>query len=356
MEAQPELKWEKESRKKPQGNPLAISYGFDYNYLQCVQQLTREIGYNSGEKGQKTMFGYVRPFQSELLVKEYEQYKGIYCQLCRVLGKEYGLLARFSLSYDCTFYAMLALAVSGQPVCEVGGRCAANPLKKCRYLEANGEAYQKAAALSVLLTWHKLRDDREDEGFFKALGCRLLLPLVSRKAKKAAGRYPFLAELAQTAMTEQKAAEEKRAGPDECAEPTARLLQGLFGELAGEKKGQAAALEQFGYFLGRWVYLMDASDDLKEDAKEGKFNPFLLRLGFSEKRQLSEEEQKIAEKACNEALNATAAMLLPPLNLIDMEYFGPIVENVAQKGLPEIQREVLFLHVKEKRRKRVGAV
>ncbi len=300
------------------------------------------------------MFGYVRPFQSELLVREYEQYKAVYCQLCRVLGKEYGFLARFSLSYDCTFYAMLALAVSGQEVCEEQGRCAANPLKKCRYLKADGEAYQKAAALSVLLTWHKLQDDREDEGFFKSFGCTLLLPLVSRKAKKAAARYPFLAELSEAAMKGQKAAEEKKAGPDECAEPTALLLQGLFRELAGENRGQATALEQFGYFLGRWVYLMDASDDLKEDAEQGKFNPFLLRLGLSGKGQLSQEEIRSAEMACNEALNATAAMLLPPLNLMDLERFAPIIENVAQKGLPEIQREILFLHVKEKRRKRLS--
>lgn len=161
-------------------------------------------------------------------------------------------------------------------------------------------------------------------------------------------------------MEGQKAAEEKRAGPNECAEPTAQLLQGLFEELAGEAEGQESAqgqklaLGQFGYFLGRWVYLMDASDDLREDARQGKFNPFLLRLGLSEKRQLSEEELRSAEAACNEALNATAAMLLPPLNLIDLKLFGPIIENVAQKGLPEIQREILFLHVKKKRRKRPG--
>ena len=31
------------------------------------------------------MFGYVRPFKSELLVREYDQYKAAYCQLCRAL-------------------------------------------------------------------------------------------------------------------------------------------------------------------------------------------------------------------------------------------------------------------------------
>ena len=296
------------------------------------------------------MFGYVRPYQSELLVKEYDQYKAIYCQLCRVLGKEYGWLARFSLSYDCTFYAMLALSVSGAEMTECRRCCGANPFKKCRYLEAEGDAYQKAAALSVLLTYHKLLDDKEDEEFFKSLGCRLLLPLVSRKAKKAGKKYPFLAELAERTTREQAEAEGKKSGIDQCAEPTARLLSQLFGELAGENPGQRAALTQFGYFLGRWVYLMDAADDLAEDAKAGKFNPFLLRLGLREKRELTAEEQKNAEEFCNNALNFTLSMLLPPLHLVEMENFGPIIENVAEKGLPEIQREILFLHVRQKSR------
>ncbi len=298
------------------------------------------------------MFGYVRPYKSELLVREYEQYKAVYCELCRVLGKEYGWLARFSLSYDCTFYAMLALSVSDARISLREGRCVANPLKKCRYVEAAGEEYKKAAALSVLLTYHKLEDDREDEGFWKAFGCRLLLPWVRRKAKKAAGRYPFLAQAAQEAMDSQKAAEREKAGVDQCAEPTAHLLGALFQELDGCGQGQSAALEQFGYFLGRWIYLMDAADDLERDRKAGAFNPFLIRLGLEGKEELSLEERKKADEACNAALNATIARMLPPLNLIDLTTFGPVIENVIQKGLPEMQREILFLHVREKRRRR----
>lgn len=73
------------------------------------------------------MFGYVRPYKPELLVKEYGQYKAVYCQLCRVLGDEYGVLARFALSYDCAFYAMLALSVTGGRVEEQKRRCVCNP-------------------------------------------------------------------------------------------------------------------------------------------------------------------------------------------------------------------------------------
>ena len=314
------------------------------------------MGYNkrrNQESKDEAMFGYVRPHRGELLVREYQQYKAVYCQLCRQLGKDYGVLARLTLSYDCTFYAMLALGTQGDRVSRRRGRCVVNPLKACDFLEGEGESYHKAAALSVLLTRQKLKDDLEDEGFWKKLGCRLLLLLgADRQGKKAARRYPALAKLAEDTTAAQRQAEESQAGLDQCAEPTARLLSGVFRELGGCDPGQSLALERFGYFLGRWVYLIDAADDLAEDLREGAFNPFIPRLGLSGKTELSQEERKAADEACNQALNATAAQMLLAFNLLDLRDFGPILENVVTKGLPEIQREILFLHIREKKKKR----
>ena len=287
------------------------------------------------------MFGYVRPFKSELLVREYDQYKAAYCQLCRALKEHYGRAASFTLSYDCTFYALLMLSTREARLSLHHGRCVMNPLKRCDFLESDGEAYHKAAALSVLLTYHKLRDNLEDDSFFKSLGSRLFLPFVSRKARKAAEEYPFLAQEAQKAMDGQRQAEENAGGVDACAEPTANLLAALFREL-----------ERFGYFLGRWVYLMDAADDLLDDLKEGAFNLFIPRLGLSGKTELTPQERKAADQACNQTLNATAAQMLLAFNLVELRNFGPILENVVTKGLPEIQREILFLHIREKRRGR----
>ena len=77
----------------------------------------------------------------------------------------------------------------------------------------------------------------------------------------------------------------------------------------------------------------------------------IRRLGLEGKRELAPEERQAAETACNEALNATAAQAALAANLLELENFGPIVRNVAEKGLAEIQREILFLHVKEKPRR-----
>ena len=88
------------------------------------------MGYNkrrNQESKDEAMFGYVRPHRGELLVREYQQYKAVYCQLCRQLGKDYGVLARLTLSYDCTYYAKPALGTQGDRVSRRRGRCVVNP-------------------------------------------------------------------------------------------------------------------------------------------------------------------------------------------------------------------------------------
>ena len=55
------------------------------------------------------LFGYVTVYKDELLVREFNEYKAVYCGLCKSLGKEYGVLSRVILSYDCTFYALFLL-------------------------------------------------------------------------------------------------------------------------------------------------------------------------------------------------------------------------------------------------------
>ena len=136
------------------------------------------------------MFGYVRPFKGEMLVKEYDAYKGVYCQLCRALGRYYGPLMRMTLSYDCTFYALLALNQRDAQMRAERRRCTCNPLKKCTYVcPKNGDAYaescfHKAAALSVIMTAYKFRDNIEDESAVKSLGARFLYALSRRALKK----------------------------------------------------------------------------------------------------------------------------------------------------------------------------
>lgn len=306
------------------------------------------------------MFGYVRPYQAEMRMREYEEYKAVYCQLCKMLGKHFGVGARLTLSFDCTFYAMVSLALNNPALTVRARRCVVNPAKKCKYIASADDTYHRAAALSILMTYHKFRDNIDDEKGIKRLLCRMGATLLSRKRKKAAEAFPDMDKAVENLMEMQRTVEgETQPSIDACAEPTAHLLATLLTALVPEGDPQRAALWQLGYHLGRWVYLMDAADDLKSDIEAGRFNPFISKLGLQVCNPKAADAQayagalrKDAEIACNEVLNASVANMIPAMNLLTFHQFGDIIENIVCKGLPELQREIIFLHVKEKQHDR----
>ena len=108
------------------------------------------------------MFGYIRPKIPELKVREYDQYKGIYCSLCKRMGKEYGIASRFALSYDSTFLVLMTLGLEKECTPFQPGKCVFNPLKKCNYCTSGQTNFEFASALTVMMTYQKICDDIED--------------------------------------------------------------------------------------------------------------------------------------------------------------------------------------------------
>lgn len=292
------------------------------------------------------LFGYVRPRKSELLVREWEAYRGVYCAMCRSLGKNYGAAAKLALNYDCTFYAVFLLSALPKPLPRFQtGRCAANPLKKCPFCRASGGEVENAAALTVLLAYHKVLDDLSDSGMWEKLLHLLPYPAVRRACRKAARSYPELAKIVSDAMERQREAERMEdPGIDLCAEPTAGMLARIFesAAAAGNEAGspRARIFRRFGYCLGRWIYLMDAADDLADDVRTGAFNPFAVRFRIDARSAPQEIER--ARGYANGTLNQTLSQLGAAANLLEMNELGPIVRNVVFLGLPQMQKELLF--------------
>lgn len=303
-------------------------------------------------KGRIVMFGYVRPLKGELLVREFEEYKAVYCTLCRELGKHYGIFSRLALSYDLTYYTMLALDIADAKPKLRKGRCVVNPTKKCNFICEGSEAYKKGAALTVLMTYQKLRDNIADEKFFKKCGARFLMLFAKNPAKKAAADYPFMAEALDKMMTDQANVESMEAPSiDACCEPTAGAMSVIFAELAGSDDAKKLILSQLGYFLGRWVYTIDAADDLEADLKEGSFNPFVSRLKLGEDKTVPAQRRDEIDRYCNEVLNNNVAMINGAVNLLELGRYNNIIGNVSMLGMGEVQREILFLHVHSKNKR-----
>lgn len=277
------------------------------------------------------MFGYVKSYQPELKIAEFETYKAVYCSLCRQLGKSYGVLSRLILSYDFTFLAMLLLA--GEPQCcgYTTMRCPFNPLKKCHRLQQPSDSLSYTAACAVILFYCKIADNIADGGFFKRLQYRLIRLFYRRAHKKAARDYPEIESAAANMMQRQAALE--RGGCDSldrAAEPTALLLQEMFAHGQTDPIKQRV-LQQMGYCAGKWIYLADALDDLSQDLQSGGYNPVALRFGLSDGSDRAQ-----AEAQTRALLNVCNAQLAAAFELLQIRRYGTILGNIIYLGMPDV--------------------
>ena len=288
--------------------------------------------------GERDLFGYIKVDSANLLGKEYEAYKGIYCTLCKQLGKEYSVFARFILSYDCTFYAMLALDLTEKPPCYQQGRCRFNPFKKCHYAQTETAAFSLAAALSVISAYYKLKDNLLDSPWYKRIFYRLIQPFFASWRKKAAERYPEIdASVSKMLDNQLKAERDPDCVLDMAAQPTADMLGEMCAlltehiPLRGSLESEATKriFHSLGYFLGRWIYLIDAADDLENDEKHHNFNPFLL------------PNTDISVENIEGLLNHALSEALLSYGLYDKGRYDSIILNVLRISCVNIQTKIL---------------
>jgi len=274
------------------------------------------------------MVGYVRMCKPELKIREYDQYKGVYCSLCKRLGKRYGFPLRMALSFDMTFYALLAMAMSPACVGFKQSRCSYNPFKKCLHCDA--AALDTAADITALMLYYRLLDHLEDEGFIKRIGVRMILPLAKAYHKKAASYLPETdAAFAQMTNAQQILEKAHTASIDAAAEPFAILLQQLCERLATDDK-QRRILSRFGYCLGRYVYLADAAADMTEDGKKGRYNPFLLSRAVN----VNDKQAVLScQKYAADVLRHCQAECLAAYDLLDTYRFDGIIRNTLENGI-----------------------
>lgn len=266
------------------------------------------------------MFGYIRTDTPELKIREFALYRSVYCTLCRTLGRRYGLPARLLLSYDGAFLAMFAVSLSKTAYETTSYRCPFNVFKRCRRCISDSLPFENAADLCVILAYYKLVDDLADEGFFARAAGLLLRPFLSRYHRRAAQRLPQAERLAREYSLCQAALEQGGpCGTDRACEPTAVFLRGIFDEFCGGR--DEPAISDIGYYLGRWVYLADAADDLEKDSRSGAFNPYRGGDGY-----------EAALKRAHGDLNSAAYMMDRSLERLPRGEFTPVIDNVLSGG------------------------
>ncbi len=272
------------------------------------------------------MFGYVKTNKPEMKIKEYEAYRGLYCSLCKAMGKHFGVLSRLTLSYDVTFLLLARLSFSGTVPCFEGGRCPFNPTKKCNYCKNTDEELRYAAAVSMMMFYFKVRDNISDGNIFKRLLMYLILPWAALKYKKAKAMYGEIAEIIAEDMLAQRQTEENNSeSPDEAAHHSANSLGKIMSYNLPDPDGN---IYRFGYGLGKWVYLTDALDDIEKDLESGSYNVFVNKYGLRAGDSVTD-----IKAAATGTMNMCAGVFAEAYEKIENKTLTPITENIIFDGM-----------------------
>ena len=215
------------------------------------------------------MFGYVTVNQDELKIRDYKRYRSFYCGLCRSLQKRFGIRGQVILPYDMVFVDILLNGLYEIPLDEEDRFCAAHPSRK-QHMVSN-EITDYAADMGILLVYYKMLDDRLDEG--GRLKMRISKADIFKKpVLKVKAGWPRQAKAVEEYIKSLRECEKRRTDD---LDYVAGLTGNALGEILVMKEDMwSPFLRRMGFFLGKYVYLMDAYEDLEKDSKKGNYNPW----------------------------------------------------------------------------------
>ena len=157
-------------------------------------------------------------------------------------------------------------------------RCVAHPLEK--HPTRRNLFTDYVADMTVLFSCYKAEDDWEDEHSLKGLVYSYLL---GRKFRKKPLLYQEKVRTISLAMQDFADAEKQgNADIDTIAGLFGRVMAQIVSCREDEWKDN---LERLGFFLGKFIYLLDAYEDIEQDLKKGTYNPLKKRYeepGFEE--------------------------------------------------------------------------
>lgn len=324
------------------------------------------------------MLGYVKIDKGELKVREYEVYTGYYCGVCKSIGRRYGQLPRMVLSYDAAFLAILLASLNDESDTPVQEHCIAHPVIKKKTVIRN-RAIDYAGDVMLILAWYKLADDAADEGKAYAKPVMLMMKRIFRRLNSL---YPELCSSVKCHLSALSALErEKCASIDMAAEAFSKIMEDIFTEglqavygseppqheppgdrgdpgISGMQDGPCGfaspgsdtreLLARAGYHLGKWVYMIDAVDDIEENIESGAYNPLLFRFKFDAANETADEFRARIEPDLRFNLYHYLAMLSRCTDSLDIRKNAGIIENVIYFGLNRKTEEIIMRTDKDK--------
>ena len=278
------------------------------------------------------MFGYVITNCKTLTDEQRARFRALYCGMCKTLKARYGNVGRLTLSYDMTFVAMVLSALY-EPEEEQGReKCAPHPFKAHDY--AINPVMDYAVDLNVALAYHKCVDNWQDDRNPAFAAATRALRSAYRAARE---RRPEKCLAIERWMEDIRAFEQR--GLEEIDPPmnlTGRMLGTLFQY---RDDYWAEQLYKMGDGLGRFIYFMDAYDDLESDVRHRKFNPLKSMM-----------HQENFEEICKDGLTMMMADCADAFEQLPVVKDADLIRNILYSGV-----WAKYGYIQTKKAKRKGA-
>ncbi|MCR5054310.1 MAG: DUF5685 family protein [Lachnospiraceae bacterium] len=264
------------------------------------------------------MFGYINVNRETLSEEDRKIYQGYYCGLCEALKNMAGKKGRFMLNYDMTFLILILTGMYEPREEKDTFRCNYHPFNKRDRIKNCVTEY--AAAMDIMLSYHKLNDDVKDEGSrVKEKIKQSLTPLYRELSMK----YRRQAQAIENYMEEVYAAEKrKEADIFTISSYTGKVMEEIF--LFKENDLLKEDLLEMAFALGQFIYIMDAYQDLEKDIKNDNYNPLRYRLN---------ENREVLFKIVDGFLIETMGECAMAFERLPILKNGEIIRNIIYSGV-----------------------
>ncbi|MCL2556649.1 MAG: DUF5685 family protein [Firmicutes bacterium] len=286
------------------------------------------------------MYGYVLPDKSIIKNEEQVLFHAFYCGLCFAIKKNFNQAARFSINYDATFFAILVSDQLDYSTDFLECRCIGNPIRKKPTIQTN-DLLCRIADLNILMAECKAEDNVLD----KELLSKPVYRFFKKHGNKAAIREPKMAEVVKRYYTILRDYEKNNESSiDKVADCFASMMKDCARILLEEKANE----NNLGiiYNVGKFIYLADALDDVCEDHKKKRYNPFLAARKYISRQKFILDNYADLEFYFASTVNRA----IESFNCTAFNQSFGLIENIVHYGL---RKKVKELFESEKKLKKV---
>lgn len=282
------------------------------------------------------MFGYVIPYKSELKVREYNLFRAYYCGLCKTMGREHNQLVRMGLNYDLSFLSLLLASLEEDKDKVKVENCIAHPISKRMVVEEN-QSLKYTSSISIMLIYFKLLDDWKDEKSVKSLILNLPFSRAIKKAKRDYSDKFKVIEEKLGQLNDLEASNCKEV--DEVADKFAKLMEEIAIPKYLKDQETIRILKFLGYNLGRWIYILDAFDDIEEDIEKKEYNVLVLQYDYQKDEDIEKFIDKIKSNI-EPSLTFTLENISKSFELLDIVHNKEIIENIIYLGMRDRMEKI----------------